>query len=114
MARRQLEMFGMILDGRAQESGIKRRGSVATLLRIYNAQYDVVNSTIPSVARGQNWIGLIDTNEPDAQLPIPAFGHVHAVTGRSLVALGWPPRINAGFDRAWGQSSMHPTCEWGR
>ena len=63
----------MMLDGRAQESGIKRRGSDATLLLIYNAHYDVVNFTLPSVAQGQNWIGLIDTNEPDAQLATPFF-----------------------------------------
>jgi glycogen operon protein len=80
--------FGMLLDGRAQESGIKRRGSDATLLLIYNAHYDVVNFTLPSVAQGQNWTGLIDTNQPDAQLPAFPFGHVYAVTGRSLVALG--------------------------
>jgi isoamylase len=80
--------FGMLLDGRAQESGIKRRGSDATLLLIYNAHHDVVNFTLPSVAQGQNWIGLIDTNLPDAQLPTFAFGHVYSVTGRSLVALG--------------------------
>jgi hypothetical protein len=29
--------FGMLLDGRAQESGIKRRGSDATLLIVFNA-----------------------------------------------------------------------------
>jgi glycogen operon protein len=80
--------FGMLLDGRAQESGIKRRGSDATLLLIYNAHYDVVNFTLPSVAQGQNWIGLIDTNQPDVQLPTVPFGHIYAVTGRSLVALG--------------------------
>jgi pullulanase/glycogen debranching enzyme len=42
--------FGMLLDGRAQESGIKRRGSDATLLLICNAHYDVVSFTLPSVA----------------------------------------------------------------
>jgi isoamylase len=80
--------FGMLLDGRAQESGIKRRGSDATLLLIYNAHYDVVNFTLPAVAEGQNWIGLIDTNQPEVQLPTVPFGHVYGVTGRSLVALG--------------------------
>ena len=45
--------FGMLLDGRAQESGIKRRGSDATLLLVYNAHYDVVNFTLPAVPEGQ-------------------------------------------------------------
>jgi isoamylase len=80
--------FGMLLDGRAQESGIKRRGSDATLLLIYNAHYDVVNFTLPDVPDGRSWLALIDTNQPEAQ-PVPfTFGHQFAVTGRSLVAFG--------------------------
>ena len=80
--------FGMLLDGRAQETGIKRRGSDATLLLVYNAHYDVVNFTLPAVAEGRSWLGLIDTNQPDAQLPAFPFGHDYAVTGRSLLVFG--------------------------
>lgn len=80
--------FGMLLDGRAQESGVKRRGSDATLLLIYNAHHDVVNFTLPSVPEGRHWQGLIDTNRPDSQLAGFDFGDVYAVTGRSLLALG--------------------------
>ena len=60
--------FGMLLDGRAQESGIRRRGSDATLLLIYNAHFDVVNFTLPAVPDGKDWLALIDTNQPEAQL----------------------------------------------
>jgi glycogen operon protein len=42
--------FGMLLDGRAQESGVKRRGSDATLLLVYNAHFDVVNFALPAPA----------------------------------------------------------------
>jgi isoamylase len=80
--------FGMLLDGRAQESGIRRRGSDATLLLVYNAHFDVVNFTLPSVPEGREWLGLIDTNQPEAQLSDFPFGHSYAVTGRSLVAFG--------------------------
>ncbi|MDP1865705.1 MAG: glycogen debranching protein GlgX [Bradyrhizobium sp.] len=80
--------FGMLLDGRAQESGIRRRGSDATLLLVYNAHFDVVNFTLPSVPEGKEWLGLIDTNQPDVQLATFPFGHDYAVTGRSLVAFG--------------------------
>jgi glycogen operon protein len=80
--------FGMLLDGRAQESGVKRRGSDATLLIVYNAHHDVVNFTLPAVPEGRTWVGLIDTNQPDMQFPSFPFGHVYAVTGRSLLALG--------------------------
>ncbi|MDI4234382.1 glycogen debranching protein GlgX [Bradyrhizobium sp. Arg237L] len=80
--------FGLLLDGRAQETGIKRRGSDATLLLIYNAHFDVVNFTLPKVPEGQHWQGLIDTNQPEGQLPSFPFGHVYAVTGRSMLAFG--------------------------
>ena len=80
--------FGLLLDGRAQESGVKRRGSDATLLLIYNSHYDVVNFVLPQVPEGLNWQGLIDTNEPEKALPELAFGDVYEVTGRSMVVLG--------------------------
>ena len=78
----------MLLDGRAQESGIIRRGEDATLLLVYNAHYDVVNFTMPDVPEGKTWERLIDTNLPDAASEDFSFGHVYAVTGRSLVAFG--------------------------
>jgi isoamylase len=80
--------FAMLLDGRAQETGIRRRGSDATMLMIYNAHYEVVNFTLPSVPEGLNWLVLLDTSQPDAQLAVLPFGHVHEVTGRSLLAFG--------------------------
>jgi len=76
----------MLLDGRAQESGIRRRGSDATLLIVYNAHFDVVNFVLPSVPEGASWLGLVDTNKPEIQLPAFPFNHVYEVTGRSLLA----------------------------
>ncbi len=40
--------FGMLLDGRAQATGIARRGGDATLLMIFNAHHDVVRFTLPA------------------------------------------------------------------
>ena len=80
--------FGILLDGRAQVSGIQRRGEDASLLLIYNAHYDVVNFTLPSVAEGRGWEVLVDTNEPDLQQASYEFGAVYAVTGRSFAAFG--------------------------
>jgi isoamylase len=80
--------FALLLDGRAQETGIKRRGSDATMMLIYNAHYDVVNFTLPAVAEGRSWLGLIDTNQPEGQMPAFEFGHAYAMTGRSLVVFG--------------------------
>jgi glycogen operon protein len=75
----------MLLDGRAQKTGIKRRGGDATVLLVYNSHYDLVNFTLPSVPEGLKWEGLVDTHQPDAQQASYAFGSVYAVTGRSLV-----------------------------
>jgi glycogen operon protein len=78
--------FGMLLDGRAQETGIQRRGSDATLLLVFNAYHDVVRFKLPEVAEGRHWIGLIDTAKPDTALANHPLGHMYDVTGRSLCA----------------------------
>ncbi|MGE3783054.1 MAG: glycogen debranching protein GlgX [Alphaproteobacteria bacterium] len=82
--------LGLLLDGRAQVSGIPRRGSEATLLLVVNAHHDVVVFTLPEVTGERDWVRLIDTNLPEedddpeepARLP---FGHRYEVTGRSLL-----------------------------
>ncbi|WP_299843162.1 glycogen debranching protein GlgX [uncultured Jannaschia sp.] len=78
--------FGMLLDGRAQPTGIRRRGDDATLLVVFNAHHDVVEFTLPEAPGGSRWMGLIDTNDPDRLEPLAfPFGHDYAVTGRSLL-----------------------------
>jgi isoamylase len=77
---------GMLLDGRAQETGVKWRGDDATLLLVYNSHFDFVNFTLPSVAEGLSWEAVVDTNQPVAQQASYAFGKIYTVTGRSLVA----------------------------
>ncbi|WP_027580821.1 glycogen debranching protein GlgX [Bradyrhizobium sp. Ai1a-2] len=103
--------FGMLLDGRAQETGIKRRGSDATLLLIYNAHYDVVNFTLPQVPDGHHWQGLIDTNQPEGQLPTFPFGHVYAVTGRSMLAFGLASEDSAMLRLRHGMGSILDVAE---
>jgi isoamylase len=43
--------FGMLLDGRAQETGVKRRGGDATVPLVYNSHYEVVNFVLPGRGR---------------------------------------------------------------
>ena len=50
---RNARCFGMLLDGRAQETGIPRRGSDATLLLVFNAHHDVVPFELPDVTEGE-------------------------------------------------------------
>ncbi|WP_213880131.1 glycogen debranching protein GlgX [Pseudomonas sp. dw_358] len=80
--------LGMLLDGRAQPSGILRPGADATLLLIVNAHHDVVNFTLPEVPEGQYWNCLVDTNRPGFKgNEHLAFGSHFMVTGRSLLLM---------------------------
>ena len=79
--------MGMLLDGRAQATGIRRAGSDATLLIIINAHHDLVNFTLPEVPQGIFWNRLVDTNNPTARPERFDFGDEYATTGRSLLLL---------------------------
>jgi isoamylase len=77
--------FGMMLDGRAQPTGIKQRGADETLLIVMNAHDDVVNFQLPEVPDGRQWTRMIDTSDPKLEAAAYAFGDVYEVTGRSLL-----------------------------
>jgi glycogen operon protein len=88
--------FGVLLDGRAQETGIRRLGTDATLLMVLNAHHDVVRLTLPTPPDGRAWVCLIDTNQPDLDsMPHFRFGHVYEVTGRSLLLFILRPAAGA-------------------
>ena len=87
-----MECFGMLMDGRAQPTGIRRRGEDATLLMVLNAYHDLVGFTLPETAGGSNWSLLIDTNlDEDAELGSFATGDAYGVTGRSLLLFALEP-----------------------
>jgi len=84
--------FGMLLDGRAQASGIKRPAMDATALLVLNAHHDVVTFTMPEVAGGKDWRCLLDTNIPDENdHHSVTAGDTYDITGRSLVLLVLDP-----------------------
>ncbi|HTW86442.1 MAG TPA: glycogen debranching protein GlgX [Candidatus Binataceae bacterium] len=81
-----MRCFGMLVDGRAQTSGIKRRASDVTLLIVMNAHHDVVKFTLPVFAGGDQWLNFIDTNDPDrGETSTLKSGYEYEVTGRSLL-----------------------------
>jgi glycogen operon protein len=82
----------MLLDGRAQRTGIKRRGSDTTILLAYNSYHDVVNFTLPDVSDGPRWLCIIDTNQPDQRPATYPTGHVFELTGRSFVGFALSTR----------------------
>jgi len=98
-----MRCFGLVIDGRAQASGIRRPASDATLLLVLNAHHDVVNFTLPEVPEGERWTCLLDTNMPvRAELPQFSAGDDYQVTARSLLlfALEAPSRATQRvFDR---------------
>ncbi len=84
--------FGMLMDGRAQATGIRRPASDATLLWLLNAYHDVVPFTLPEVAGGRNWAIVFDTNMPERTTEETfVFGEAYEVTGRSCVLFALRP-----------------------
>lgn len=84
-----MRCFGMLLEGRAQMTGIRQRGKEATLLVVFNGHHDLVNFTLPQFPDGgTEWCLLMDTNCPEE-----AYGrrfapeHQYGVTGRSILML---------------------------
>ncbi|MGH8449998.1 glycogen debranching protein GlgX [Pseudomonas sp.] len=78
--------LGMLMDGRAQETGIRRPGADATLLLVVNAHHDTVNFRLPPVPEGEFWTCLLDTNQTAVHGQERFdFEHEYAVTGRSLL-----------------------------
>ena len=78
--------LGVLLDGRAQATGIRRRGSDRTLLLYFNAYHGAVVMHLPEVSGGQGWVRLLDTNQPDAsESDVFGFAQNYEVTGRSVV-----------------------------
>ena len=98
-----MRCFGLVIDGRAQASGIRRPASDATLLLVLNAHHDVVNFKLPDVPEGERWTCLLDTNMPvRPELPQFSAGDEYQVTARSLLlfALEAPSRATQRvFDR---------------
>jgi isoamylase len=78
--------FGVMFDGRAQTSGIRRPAADTTALLVVNSHHDVVRFKLPEAVGGARWELLIDTNIPgqDEIRPFP-FGHEYEVTSHSLL-----------------------------
>ena len=87
-----MRCFGMLMDGRAQPSGIRQRGRDITLLIVMNAHDDVVVFTLPECPGGAEWERMIDTNlTEDAPAATFVTGHGYEVTGQSLLLFALKP-----------------------
>jgi isoamylase len=59
----QLRCFGMLLDGRAQPTGLHERGNEATLLLIFNGSAQTGKFVMPAGVEGTGWRWMLDTTE---------------------------------------------------
>jgi isoamylase len=83
---KNMRCFGMLIDGRAQPTGIRQRGTEATLLLVLSAHHDLVEFTLPPHGGGQSCSLLVDTNLPDDERTLTfASGNRYGVTSRSLL-----------------------------
>jgi isoamylase len=81
-----MRCFGLVIDGRARTTGIRRPAGDATLLLVFNAYHDVVEFTLPDIPGSDRWRCLIDTNVPvREELPTFDAHDVYQVTGRWLL-----------------------------
>ncbi len=107
--------LGILLDGRAQPTGIRRPGTDATLLLIMNSYHDVVTFTLPEAPGGDTWVGLVDTNQPDlSHAPEFGFGQAYEVTGRSLLLFMLRPVDEDSKNDAAARSFRHVMREYER
>ena len=83
----------MLMDGRAQVTGVRKRGQDATLLMVLNSFHDAVNFALPGSPGSSGWELLLDTNAPDQEKrPSFKFRKHYQVTSRSLLLFLMRPK----------------------
>jgi len=87
-----MRCFGMLIDGRAQTSGVRQRGKEATLLIVINDHFDQVEFTLPEAFGGTEWALLFDTNlDNGSRRGSFTCLSVYSVTSRSLLLFALIP-----------------------
>ena len=81
--------FGMLLDGRAQPTGLKQRGQDATILLVFNAYHDIAVFKLPEYGTDTEWALQLDSNliadQQETEGKYFKTGHEYTVTGRSML-----------------------------
>ena len=77
--------FGMLMDGRAQTSGIRRAGTDASLLLLINGEDQNTAFRLPGIAGGRRWASVFDTAVPDrSREQIFRIGETYLMTACSV------------------------------
>ena len=83
--------FGMLMDGRAQATGVRRAAQDATLLWVLNSYHGAVDFTLPKLAGVRRWVTLFDTSAPDrTKEQVFRMGENFVMPGRSTVMFSLP------------------------
>jgi glycogen operon protein len=61
----KLRCFGMLLEGRAQTSGVGRPGTDSTLLVLINGGQENTAFRLPGISGGRRWASVFDTAMPE-------------------------------------------------
>ena len=79
-----LRCFGMLLDGRARATGVRRDSSDSSMLIVLNAHHEGVGFILPAIAGGTVWRLVFDTHAPNHVEDL-GVGDKYVVTGRSVL-----------------------------
>lgn len=77
--------FGMLIDGRSRPSGVRQRGTEATLLILMNAHHEPLPFSLPAIPSGGSWKVLFDTSIPESEAVFEGIaGTTYDFAARSL------------------------------
>ncbi len=79
-----LRTIGMLIDGRAQPTGVRERGSDATLLIIFNGHHEAVKFVAPPAVDGEKWQRLLNTDDLSQTEAFFAPGEEREIPERSM------------------------------
>jgi isoamylase len=80
-----LHSIGMLIDGRAQPTGVRERGCDATILLFLNGHHEPVGFTLPPAIDGDQWHLLLNTAiDPKALGKISGAGDTVQMESRSM------------------------------
>ena len=80
--------IGLVIDGRAQTSGIVRQASDATVLLLFNPTDQLADFVLPEIPGEHQWTCLLDTAAPGRdELPVWNSGATCPLTPRSFQLL---------------------------
>jgi glycogen operon protein len=79
--------LGMLLDGRAQPTGLRQPGAETTLLLLVNAHHEAVDFNLPDLPERLGWRRLIGTDDESDPGRRYEAGTTLTLPGRSVVLL---------------------------